>query len=95
MEPRKLTKQMLNFYKTTFDNSLNAQILILQQMESMTAMFLAQTPVFPEEGKKVLNDWLKAYKKCFEDFQKSVDENFKRVETYFAEGEKPEKAKTA
>jgi hypothetical protein len=95
MEPRKLTKQMLDFYKTTFDNSLNAQILILQQMESMTATFLAQTPVFPEEGKKVLKEWLKAYKKSFEDFKKSVDENFKQVETFFGEGEKPGKAKTA
>ncbi len=95
MEPHKLAKQMIDFYKTTFDNSFNAQILILEQMERMTSMFLAQTPVFPEEGKKVLNEWLKAYKKSFEDFKKSVDENFKRVETFFGEGGKSEKAKTA
>jgi hypothetical protein len=94
MEPRKMAKQMIDFYKATFDNSFGALQMMVEQMDRMTNMFLAQVTVFPEEGKKALNEWIKAYKKACEEFKKAVDENFKKAETFFAEAEKLEKAKT-
>lgn len=93
MEPKKMAKQMIDFYKSTFNNSFSALLMIQEQMERMTSMFLEQTTAFPEEGKKALNEWLKAYKKGCEEFKKAVDENFKRVESFFGEAEKPEKTK--
>ena len=95
MEPRKMAKQMIDFYKATFDNSFGALLMMVEQMERMTNMFLAQTTVLPEEGKKALNEWIKTYKKACDEFKKAVDENFKRADTFFGEPEKPEKAKTA
>jgi hypothetical protein len=95
MEPRKMAKQMIDFYKSTFDNSFSAMLMLQEQMQRMTSMFIEQTSAIPEEGKKALNEWLKAYKKGCEEFKKSVDESFKRVESFYGEAEKPEKAKTA
>jgi hypothetical protein len=48
----------------------------------------------PEEGKKVLSEWVKAYKKGRDDFKKVVDQNFKNAEAFFEVSEKAEKVKT-
>ncbi len=95
MEPRKMAKQMIDFYKTTFDNTFAATSMMVEQMERMTNMILAQTTAFPDEGKKALNEWIKTYKKACDEFKKAVDENFKRAEGFFGEAEKPEKGKSA
>jgi hypothetical protein len=95
MEPRKMAKQMLDFYKATFDNSYSALLMLQDQMQNMTSMFIEQSVAMPEEGKKALNEWLKAYKKGCEDFKKGMDDNFKRVESFFTGAEKSEKAKSA
>jgi hypothetical protein len=95
MEPHKMAKQMLDFYKTTFDNSYGALLMLQDQMQRMTNMLIEQTAGMPEEGKKALNELLKAYNKGCEDFKKGVDENFKRVESFFAGAEKSEKPKNA
>jgi hypothetical protein len=50
----------------------------------MVAMYLDQAPLVPAEGKKAINDWLKAYKKGRVDFKAAVDENYKKVEKFFA-----------
>lgn len=94
-EPRKMTKQLMDFYKASFDNSFNALLMVQNQMERLTTLTLDQTLALPEEAKKVFTDWTKAYKKGCDDYKKAVDDNFKRVEEYFVEAEKPEKGKAA
>lgn len=94
-EPRKMTKQLMDFYKTSFDNSFNALLMVQGQMERLAAMTLDQTLALPEEAKKAFADWSKAYKKGCDDYKKAVDDNFKRVEEYFVEADKAEKGKAA
>jgi polyhydroxyalkanoate synthesis regulator phasin len=84
MEYNEMFKQMITFNKTAFDNSYNAMVTLQEQTEKMANNFLDQASWLPEEGKKVTLDWIKAYKKACEDFKKTVDENFKRVEDFFS-----------
>jgi hypothetical protein len=56
------------------------------------AMYLDQAPLLPEEGKKAINDWLKAYKKGRADFKAAADENYKKIEEFFAGYDKAKKA---
>ena len=84
MEHNEMFKQMITFNKTAFDNSYNAMVTLQEQTEKMANNFLDQASWLPEEGKKVTLDWIKAYKKACEDFKKTVDENFKRVEDFFS-----------
>ncbi|MBE9569305.1 MAG: hypothetical protein IMF11_01650 [Proteobacteria bacterium] len=87
MEPREIAKQMIDFQKTTFDNTYNAMILLQDQAEAMVNTFLGQSISLPEEGEKLFNVWGKAYKKGRVDYMKAVDkavdESFKRVEDFF------------
>jgi polyhydroxyalkanoate synthesis regulator phasin len=93
MDSSKIAKQMIDFQKTTFDNTFNAMVLLQEQAESMSSTILDQATWMPEEGRKAINDWLKAYKKGREDFKKGVDENFKRVEDFFSTFDKAQKTK--
>lgn len=88
MDPRQIAKQMLQFNKTAFDNTFDAMTVLQDQTEKMVTMFMDQAPLLPAEGKKVINDWLKAYKKGRTDFKTAVDENYKKVEEFFAGAEK-------
>jgi hypothetical protein len=84
MEPNAMLKQMLDFNKTAFDNSFNAMLMIQEQNAKMVNTFLEQATWMPEEGKKVIRDWVDAYKKGCENFKKTADENYKKVDDYFA-----------
>jgi polyhydroxyalkanoate synthesis regulator phasin len=84
MEQQKMFKQMMEFQKSTFDNSFNALSNLQEQAESMVEMFTNQAPWLPEEGKKVIKDWIKTYQKGRDDFKKAVDANYKKVEEFFA-----------
>ena len=84
MEPNLLLKQMLEFNKTAFDNSFNAMLTIQEQNAKMVDTFVEQATWIAEEGKKLIRDWVNAYKKGCQDFKKTADENYKKVDEFFA-----------
>jgi hypothetical protein len=89
MEPNVMLKQMLDFNKTAFDNSFNAMLTIQEQNAKMVNTFLEQATWMPEEGKKLVRNWIDACKKGSEDFKKVADDNYKKVDEFFA-GQKSE-----
>ena len=95
MDSKKMGKQMIDLYQTTFDNSFSAMMMLQEQMERMANLYWGQMVNVPDEVKKGLAEWNKSYKKNCEDFKKVVDESFKKLESFFPEAEKSEKAKTA
>jgi hypothetical protein len=84
MDPKNLGKQMIDFYKTAFDNSFNAIIMLQEQTERLTNMYWGQMVNLPQEAKKGLADWTKSYNKNCEEFKKVVDDGFKNLESYTA-----------
>lgn len=92
-QQQKIAKQMLDFYKSTFDNTFNALSVVQEQTEKMVNMFLEQVPLMPEEGKTAVNEWVMAYKKGRSDFKSTVDESFKKVQSFFEMAAKEGKSK--
>ena len=88
MDQNQIFKQMIDFNKATFDNSFKAMIMVQEQTEKMVSTILDQATWLPEEGKKAINEWANACKKGAEDFKKAVDDNFKKVEDFFASSKK-------
>ncbi len=64
MDPNQMLKQMLDFNKSAFDNSFNAMLTIQEQNEKMFDTFMEQATWIPEEGKKLIQEWINAYKKA-------------------------------
>jgi len=87
MEQKKLFKQMIDFQKTTFDNSFNAMMTLQEQGEKMVNAFLEQAVFLPEEGKAAVKKWVDAYREGRTKYKEAVDENFKKVEDYFSDSE--------
>ncbi len=85
MNQQKLTKQILDFNKTTFDNTFNAMVLLQEQTEKVVTSLMEQAPWIPAEGKKAMNEWVDTFKKGRGEFKKVVDESFGKVEACFSE----------
>jgi hypothetical protein len=79
MDPRELAKQIIDFNKTAFDNTFNGLEILMEQTEKAGSMFLDQNPLFPPEGKKIVNEWVRIYKKEVDDFKAAVDEGYKNA----------------
>jgi polyhydroxyalkanoate synthesis regulator phasin len=88
MDQNQMFKQMIEFNKTTFDNSLNAIAMLQEQTEKMFNSMLDQATWLPKEGRKAIDDWMTAYKDGFKNFKKTADDNFKKVEDYFKSTQK-------
>jgi formyltetrahydrofolate synthetase len=84
IDAKKMTTQMIDAYKTTFDTSFSAMMTLREQMERMTNMYWGQLVNLPEEAKKGLNEWTKSHKRNCEDFKKMVDDGFKNLESLTA-----------
>lgn len=88
MDPKQMAKQTFDFYKTSFENMLNAMTMLQEQSQKMIDLYLDQMTGFPDEGKKAIQDWNKSLKKGSADFKACIDENFKKVEEYFSPSSK-------
>jgi hypothetical protein len=84
MNNKVILKQVVQFNKTVFDNAFKAMNLAQEQGEKMLNALLDQATWLPEEGKKTITDWMKAYKKGVDDFKKALDEQYKKVDDFFA-----------
>ncbi|WDP91861.1 MAG: hypothetical protein HUN04_19965 [Desulfobacter sp.] len=83
MEPSTMAKQMISFQKTVFDNSFNALAVVQDQTETMIKTFMGQFPMVTEESKKQLDETLEYTRKARDEFKKSVDEGYERIESLF------------
>ena len=89
MDPKQIAKLMIQFNNTAFDNTFYAMNDLQEQTEEMVNMFLEQqSPWMPAEGKKAVADWINAYKRGREDFKAAVDDNYNKVEDFFADADK-------
>jgi len=84
MEPMETVKQTVEFYKTSFNNSFSAMMMLQEQAQKMFDMQLEQLPGLPDETKKAVKEWIESYNKGCTEFKKNVDESFKRVDSYFS-----------
>lgn len=84
MDPKQIAKQIVDFNKAAFDNSFDAMSALQDQAEKMFAATMEQTSFFPAEGKKLINEWVKNYKKGRDEFKAAADENFKKVDAFFS-----------
>jgi hypothetical protein len=76
-------RQMIDFQKTTFDNTYNTIVKIQDQAEKMTFEALSQMPWVTEEGKKALGESVRMFKNVRDDYRKVVTDGFTKMEELF------------
>lgn len=83
MDQKQVFKQMVDFNKGAFNNAFNAMVMVQDQNETLANTMLNQANWMPEEGKKAVHEWVETFKKGREEYKKTVDEAFKKVEEFF------------
>lgn len=80
MDNLRITKEIIDFNKTIFNDCFIARNALYEQTERFMNKFWERSPMFPENGRKVIFEWMKAYKTGGEKFKNVVNENFKQLE---------------
>ncbi len=85
---QRVTKQIIYLQKATFDNAFSAMAMLQDQAEK-TANMLFESSLWPvpEEGKKMMKEWVQTFKKGREEFKKVLDESFSKMEDFIVREE--------
>jgi hypothetical protein len=83
MDMKSIAKQTIDFNKAAVNNSFNAMMMAQVQMGIVTDTFLSQIPGFSPVGKKVFDDWTKAYREGCDQLRKVIVDSFDQVEELF------------
>lgn len=93
MDNKLIAKQLVEFHKSTFDNTFKSLAILQEQAEKMVNTFLQQATWLPAEGKDAIKEWVNIYSKARVEFKNAADKNYKKVEEYFAVTEVAPKTK--
>jgi hypothetical protein len=83
MHPQMITKQIIDVNKAIFDSTFDTIIALQDHSEKMLGFLLESVSLFPDEGKKVITQWMEAGKKGKEDLRESVGDIFNPIEYLF------------
>ena len=72
----------MDINKKNFENSFDVIVAVQEHSEKMLNDFWEKSSYFPEEGKKVIADWVNHQKTSLKDYRDHVDKKFKLVEEY-------------
>jgi hypothetical protein len=82
MDPKFLTKQMIDFNRTAFAKAFDGLVMVQDQMEKVMGLVLEQNQWLPPEGKKAYGDWVRTYKQARDEFKGKVEEGYEQVESF-------------
>lgn len=92
----KLALNWIDFQKTTFDNSLKLFGVLQDQTDKALHQLLGSVPYLPKEGRKMVEEWMKAVRRNRDEFRKAMDRSFDLISNYLqriqSEEEKPRTA---
>ena len=78
-----MTKQLIDFQETTFNNIYSAMVLMQEHTEKVANTLFEQVTWIPEESKRLMDQWIDMNKKGRDDLKIAVDENFNKVKDVF------------
>lgn len=82
MDQKTLMKQLLEFNKTSFNNTYNTMIMMQEQAERMSSTLIEHPTLLTDEGKNTIRDWVKIFKTKRDEYQDIVNSNFKKIEEF-------------
>lgn len=88
----KISLQVLDFQKSTFNNTYNTLMKIQEQSEKIADSFMKDNAAIPAEGRKIIDEWKLVFKKGQTEIKKSIDEGFTKAESFLNESSQPAKA---
>lgn len=72
----RMTKQMIDLQKSTFDMMLNTMSTIQEQSGRATQAWFEQMAALPQEGVKTMNNWMDSMRESRNQFNSAIQEGF-------------------
>ncbi len=88
MPASQIAKQMIEFQKTTFDNTYNSMVMLQDHAEKLANTLFEQATWVPQESSRAVNQWIEIFKKGRSDFKIAIDDIFCKMEGLLADEEK-------
>jgi len=82
MELTRLTKQIIDFQKASFEHAFSGAIDLQDYSGNLMDGLLSQSPLITEESKKPINDSVKIIKSMTEEYKKVVNQGFAELEKF-------------
>lgn len=82
MDQKQLMKQLLEFNKTSFNNTYNTMKMFQEQAERMASTLANHPTLLTDDGKKIISEWVKIFKTKVDEYQDAVNENFNKIESF-------------
>lgn len=73
----------LDLQKAAFDNGYGAMTMAQDHGEKLVQTLFEQAAWFPEESKRLLDQWVDMAKKGRDDFKSAVDDHFNQLGSFF------------
>lgn len=89
----KLALNLVEFQKTTFDNTIRVFSALQVQTEKLIQELTVKSNWMPKEGKKVVEEWIKTVNRGRNDFKKTMDRSFDLISAYLKRLQEEESAK--
>jgi len=83
MQSHEIFKQMFDCNKNVYMTFLGNMNAYQEQMEKMMNLYIDQAVGMPEETKKAAREWASMYKKGFDDFQKFMNDHYRKIGMFF------------
>jgi hypothetical protein len=84
MNNSKILIQMMEIHKTAFENSFKTLTTVQDSSEKVFFRFVDKNPLFSDNSRKSISDYLSTCRKGRVDFKNSVDESYKKMTDYFS-----------
>lgn len=78
-----LIKQWLSFQKMALDNTFQSMAQLQDYMAKQITLAVQMNPALPEEGKRLISEWVGSYRKGREELKSRVDDHYRKAESYF------------
>jgi len=95
MEHTKTAHQITGFQSIKLDRSIVTMNMLRQHTEQMVNLLRMEgSSSLSEEGRKFVSEWIKAYKKGYDDFGQAAEGQGKKIEAWFNIAGRPDPVDT-
>lgn len=83
MQQNEFMKMMIDFNRTSFENTFNSVKGMQEQTEKMMLGMVDKQAALPEPMKKSILEWLDTMKKTRDEFKATMDSNYEKLRSFF------------
>lgn len=83
MAKKDFINQIIDLQRAAFENYFSTMVMLQDQTEKLFRPFVDNVPGISDEGKTFIDQWNTRYKKCRDDFKKTIDNGYSRFEAFF------------